>query len=163
MHVFDVARAIVHAARKMTPADGALLILNLADKGDTDAGKITALLGQVFGIPTGGCRCRCCSMRCVALMVTMSYAWPVLLGWLFDVADHSVQLAPPAVAAALLSSFSPIDQSTPVAAVHQVHLTFVSLPICTYAAAGFMGSVKSNIANLKLDAGAWFGATIFDL
>jgi hypothetical protein len=46
VHVFDVARAAVHAARKGR-AGG---LFNLADKGATDQGKICALLAGIFGI-----------------------------------------------------------------------------------------------------------------
>ncbi len=49
VHVFDVARAVVHAARKVEAG----AIFNLADKADTDAGKVTAMLGTIFGIATG--------------------------------------------------------------------------------------------------------------
>jgi nucleoside-diphosphate-sugar epimerase len=49
VHVFDVARAIVHAARKVE-AGG---VFNIADKGETDVGKINAFLGSIFSIQTG--------------------------------------------------------------------------------------------------------------
>lgn len=49
VHVFDVVRAIYFVARK---ADGGA-VFNLADKGDTDAGKVSAALGSIFGIETG--------------------------------------------------------------------------------------------------------------
>jgi nucleoside-diphosphate-sugar epimerase len=49
VHVFDVARAIFWAAKKAS--NGA--IFNLADKGETDQGKITSILGAIFGIETG--------------------------------------------------------------------------------------------------------------
>ena len=49
VHVFDVARAIVFAARKI--ASGS--IFNLADNNDTDVGKITNNLGSIFNISTG--------------------------------------------------------------------------------------------------------------
>jgi nucleoside-diphosphate-sugar epimerase len=49
LHVFDAARAIAHAARKIEPG----AVFNVADKGDSDAGKLTAILGQAFNIPVG--------------------------------------------------------------------------------------------------------------
>lgn len=49
VHVFDVARSIYWAAKKAAPG----AVFNLADKGDTDQGKITGMLGSIFGIDTG--------------------------------------------------------------------------------------------------------------
>lgn len=49
VHVFDVARAIYYAARKVDAG----ATFNLSDKGDTDQGKVSALLGSLFGIETG--------------------------------------------------------------------------------------------------------------
>ena len=49
VHVYDVARAIVFAARKLEAGS----TFNLADAGNTDQGKLAAALGRLFGIETG--------------------------------------------------------------------------------------------------------------
>ena len=49
VHVYDVARAIYWAARKAEPG----AVFNLADKGDSDAGRVSAALGRIFSIETG--------------------------------------------------------------------------------------------------------------
>ena len=49
VHVFDVARAIYWAARKAEPGS----VFNLSDKGDTDQGRVAALVGRLFAIETG--------------------------------------------------------------------------------------------------------------
>lgn len=49
VHVFDVARAIYFAAKKIEAGS----TFNLADKADTDQGKLNGFLGAIFGIETG--------------------------------------------------------------------------------------------------------------
>jgi len=49
VHVYDVARAIVFAARKVDAG----ATFNLADAGNTDQAKLAAALGRLFGIETG--------------------------------------------------------------------------------------------------------------
>ena len=46
LHVFDVARAIYFAARKAPPGS----IFNLADKGDTDQGRVVRIVCALFGV-----------------------------------------------------------------------------------------------------------------
>ncbi len=46
VHVFDVARAIVHCARKVQP----VALFNLADKADSDSGSVAGLISKVFNI-----------------------------------------------------------------------------------------------------------------
>lgn len=49
VHVFDVARAIYFAARKLDVGS----TWNLADKGATDQKRVSMHLGTIFGIETG--------------------------------------------------------------------------------------------------------------
>lgn len=49
VHVFDVARAIYFAARKLEAGS----TWNLADKGATDQKRVSTHLGAIFGIETG--------------------------------------------------------------------------------------------------------------
>jgi nucleoside-diphosphate-sugar epimerase len=49
VHVFDVARAVYFAAKKLEVGT----IWNLSDKGDTDQGRVSTYLGAIFGIETG--------------------------------------------------------------------------------------------------------------
>lgn len=49
VHVFDVVRAVYWACKKAEPGS----IFNLSDKGDTDQGKVSSMLGSIFGIETG--------------------------------------------------------------------------------------------------------------
>merc|ERR1719487_1718712 len=51
VHVNDVVRALWHVATSEAVTAGS--IWNLADKNDTDQGKINAILSQIFGIRTG--------------------------------------------------------------------------------------------------------------
>jgi nucleoside-diphosphate-sugar epimerase len=50
VHVLDVCRAMWHVSQAAV-APGA--IFNLADKGDTDQGAVSGILGSAFGIKTG--------------------------------------------------------------------------------------------------------------
>ena len=51
VHVTDVVRALWHCATSSAVTAGSTF--NVVDKGDTDQGKISAILGKVFGIKTG--------------------------------------------------------------------------------------------------------------
>jgi len=46
IHVFDVARAIVHCARKVQPG----LTFNLADKANSNVGSVSSIIARIFNI-----------------------------------------------------------------------------------------------------------------
>ena len=91
VHVFDVARAAVFAARKL-PAGA---VYNLADKGDSDAGKLTALVARAFGIEAGFAGSIKSNMAALRLDAVVDVTNENHLGqWLFLLKRHAIKNTP---------------------------------------------------------------------
>jgi len=91
VHVFDVARAVVLGARKL-PAGS---VFNLADKGDSDAGKLTAMLAAIFGIEACFSGSIKSNMANLALDKVVDAANENHLGpWLRLLAEHGIKNTP---------------------------------------------------------------------
>lgn len=91
VHVFDVARAIVFAARKIATGS----IFNLADTNDTDVGKITSNLGVLFSISTGFMGSIKSNIANLKLDVVVDAANENHLGpWLSLLKEHNIKNTP---------------------------------------------------------------------
>jgi hypothetical protein len=91
VHVFDVARAVVHAARKAAPGS----VFNLSDKGSTDQGKLCALLASAFGIEFGFFGSIKSNLASLKLEAACEAANEAHLGpWLTLLREHGVRNTP---------------------------------------------------------------------